>query len=308
MEQEQTASAPHRPVPVIAVCVALLAWSLAYPLVRLVLPYLSPVPLAALRYGIAAVFILAWLASTRPVLPRRADMPRFALCGVIGIAVYNILFNSGEQTISAGATSLLLNISPFLSALIAVVVLGEKLSPLGWLGSAVSFSGVVIIGSGQPGGFSFGAGATYVLAAALCSATFYLLQKPLIARYGALTTTAWNLLLGAIALLPWLPQAVFQLQGHGAWPWFLMLLLGLFPAVVAYAAWAKVVGEIGVAHSAGFLYLLSPTTLVVSFLMVGEIPSLRTVLGGAVVLAGVAMMQLYGRPRPVAITLPQAEP
>ncbi|MFT9256763.1 MAG: DMT family transporter [Acetobacter sp.] len=307
MEQERTART-HRPVPVPAVCLALLSWSLAYPLVRMVLPYLAPVPLAALRYGIAAAFILIWFACTRPTLPRRADLPRFALCGVIGIAVYNILFNTGEQTVSAGATSLLLNISPFLSALIAVVVLAEKLSLLGWVGLAISFSGVVIIGGGQPGGFSFGAGATYVLAAAFCSATFYLLQKPLIARYGALTTTAWNLLLGGVALLPWLPQAVLQLHGHGVWPWFLMVVLGLVPAVVAYAAWAKVVGEIGVAHSSGLLYLLSPTTLVVSFLIAGEVPSLRTLLGGAVVLAGVVLMQLYGRSRPVAMPLSPAEP
>ena len=53
----------------------------------------------------------------------------------------------------------------------------------------------------------------------------------------------------------------------------------------------------GAARGAGFLYLLPPATLVLAFILTGEIPSVRTLAGGAIVLLGVALTNTYGRPR-----------
>ncbi|MFT9424066.1 MAG: EamA family transporter [Acetobacter syzygii] len=303
---EHTAGTP-RNVPVLAVCAAILSWASAYPLVRMALAYVPPVPLAALRYAVAGLLVVGWFYARRPALPHWQDLPRFLLCGAVGIALYNILFNTGEQTVSAGATSLLINFAPFMSAFVAVVFMGEVLPLWGWVGSVISFTGIVLIGSGQPGGFAFGSGATTVLAAAFCSALYFLLQRPLVARYGALVSTAWILLIGAVVLLPWLPAGVMALQGKGLWPWLLAFLLGAFPAILGYAAWAHVVGQMGVARSSGFLYLLSPTTLVLAYLMMGEVPALRTLIGGGVVLSGVVLMQTYGRLRKVPVTLPDGQ-
>ncbi|WP_338333095.1 EamA family transporter [Acetobacter sp. LMG 32666] len=296
-----------RNVPVLAVCAAILFWASAYPLVRMALVYVPPVPLASVRYAVAGLIVLGWFCIRRPVTPQLRDMPRFILCGAVGIALYNILFNTGEQTVSAGATSLLINFAPFMSAFVAVVFLGETLPLWGWVGSIISFTGIVLIGSGQPGGFAFGSGATDVLAAAFCSALYFLLQKPLVARYGALASTAWILLIGAAVLLPWLPGGLMALHAQGPWPWLLAFLLGLFPAVLGYAAWAHVVGQMGVARSSGFLYLLAPTTLLLAYVMTGEVPTLKTLLGGCVVMSGVVLMQTYGRPRPVVPTLPDGQ-
>ena len=96
-------------------------------------------------------------------------------------------------------------------------------------------------------------------------------------------------------MLPWLPGAITQAQGHGMAPWILMLVLAIFPSVVGYAAWAHVVGRMGVARSAGFLYLDAPTVLVMAYFMLGEVPSLPTLLGGAVVMGGVLVAQLFIR-------------
>ena len=287
---------PHKPVPVLAVVAALLSWACAYPVVRLALPFFAPVPLAAARYMVAACLVVCWLCVKRPTLPRLKDIPRFLACGGIGIALYNILFNTGEQTVSAGAASLLLNTAPFLAAIAAVLFLNERLTVWGWLGSLISFTGVVIIGSGQPGGLGFGSGTTVMLAAALCSATYYLLQRPLVTRYGALVTTAYILLIGAGLLLPWLPSAI---NTHNGWQaWALVGVLGVFPSILGYGAWAHVVGQVGVARSSGLLYLLSPTTLLLAFVLVREVPNLRTLIGGCIVMAGVGLMQMYGHPRP----------
>jgi drug/metabolite transporter (DMT)-like permease len=61
-----------------------------------------------------------------------------------------------------------------------------------------------------------------------------------------------------------------------------------------------VIGHMGAARGAGLLYLLPPTTLVLAFFLTGEIPSARTLLGGAIVMAGVVVMNTYGHPSRLA--------
>ncbi|KFL90517.1 hypothetical protein AmDm5_0983 [Acetobacter malorum] len=293
--------ASHPPVPVFAAALAILSWASAYPVVRLALQVLPPIPLAAVRYALAAVIALVWVGWTRPRLPRVQDLPRFVVCGAIGISLYNILFNLGEQTVSAGAASLLISFSPLIAALLAVGVMGERLSVWGWVGSLVSFCGVVVVAQGQPGGLTFGSGAADVLGAAFSAAVYNAVQKKLVAVYGALATTAYVLIIGAVLLTPWLPQAVQSLQTAPVTGWILVVQLAVFPAILGYGAWAHVVGRIGVARSSGFIYLLSPATLLLAFLITAEVPSLRMLVGGAIILAGVGLMNTLGRVRPPAV-------
>ncbi|MCX2560628.1 EamA family transporter [Acetobacter farinalis] len=290
-----TASAPH--LPVFAAVLAILSWASAYPVVKMALHVLPPIPLAAARYALAAIIVLVWCVYTRPMLPRMRDLPRFIVCGAVGIALYNILFNVGEQTVSAGAAGLLISFSPLIAAIIAVVAMGERLSVWGWVGSLVSFCGVVLVAQGQPGGLTFGSGAADVLAAAFAAAVYNSVQKKLVVVYGALTTTAYVLMVGAVLLTPWLGQAVQDLRAGPVSGWGLVAQLAVFPAILGYGAWAYVVGRIGVARSSGLLYLLSPTTLLLAFLITAEIPSLLTLVGGAIIIAGVGLMNTRGRVR-----------
>ncbi|MBB2197650.1 DMT family transporter [Gluconacetobacter sp. 1c LMG 22058] len=278
------------------VIVAILSWASAYPVVRIALHDLPPVPLAAARYAIAAMLAGGWLAWVRPPLPARGDWLRILACGAIGIALYNILFNTGEMTVSAGAASLLISAMPLIAALIAVAVMGERLSPWGWAGSLCSFAGVVLIAEGQVGGVALGSGATLVFGAAVCGALYTTLQKKLVLRYGALPTICYILIAGAACLSPWLPQALAGLATAPVRCWGAALELGIFPAAIGYAAWAFVVGHMGAARGAGLLYLLPPVTLVLAFVLTGEIPTARTLAGGVIVMVGVVVTNTYGHP------------
>jgi drug/metabolite transporter (DMT)-like permease len=280
---------------VVAVAVTILSWASAYPVVRLALLRMPPIPLAAARYAVAALLALVWLALKRPPWPRARDVPRILVCGGIGIGVYNILFNTGELTVSAGAASLLISAAPLMSSLIAVAFLGERLSFWGWGGSLLSFAGVAVIAMGQAGGLAFGSGATLVLGAALAAAIYTTMQKPLVGRYGALPTTAYNLLAGALLLSPWLPRAAAALATASSVTWIEVVELGVFPAAIGYAGWAYAVGKLGAARASGLLYLLPLTTLLLAYLLANEIPTTRTLLGGVVVTAGVVLMNTLGR-------------
>ncbi|MFM0003828.1 EamA family transporter [Paraburkholderia dipogonis] len=278
-----------------AVAFTIVSWASAFPFIRIGLQGLPPLQLASARFATAALLVLAWLAYRRPRLPTWPDGLRFALCGFLGIALYNALLNTGEKTVAAGAASFIVNTLPIFTALLAFVVLGERFNRWGWLGSLISLAGIAVIARGQPGGLTLGAGSTLILGAALCSASYFVLQRRLIPVYGALTCTAYTLLAGALLLTPWLPGAVHSLDGapHGTLQ--AVLVLGVFPATLGYATWTFALGHFGAARAASFLYLTPAVATVLSALLTGERPGLATLCGGLLAICGVVLVALRGR-------------
>ncbi|WP_199726401.1 DMT family transporter [Acidipila sp. EB88] len=125
------------PLP-LAIAGSILFWASAYPAIRVGLRLFTPGQLAAVRFLVAGL-CFALLHLLRPMrLPRGSALARTVLAGALGIAAYNLLLNTGEQHVSAGSASFLINSMPVFAALLAVL-LGERLRPMGWLGVAMSF-------------------------------------------------------------------------------------------------------------------------------------------------------------------------
>ena len=278
-----------------AALVTVLLWASAFPMIRVALRDFSPIPLAAMRFSIAAALLFAWAATSGFRLPTRNHLGRFALCGGIGIAFYNVLLNSGQQTVSAGAASFIVNAVPVITAVLAVMFLGERFRVWAWIGTAVSLAGIALIAAGQPGGLSFGAGAMLILGAAACQAIFFVLQRPLIAAYGAKLCAAIVVGVGAACLAPWLPTAIAQAQ-KATWPGLAAVAyLGVFPAAVGYATWGIAQANFGASRAANFLYLVPPTATGLAILIACEFPTLSTIIGGVLAVAGVVLVNTKGR-------------
>jgi drug/metabolite transporter (DMT)-like permease len=281
---------------IFAVAVTVLSWGSAFPMIRVGMRDLGPLELAAARFVVASALALAWLTIRRPPPPTRADAGRFLVCGLIGISIYNGLLNQGERTVSAGAAAFVINIAPILTAILATIFLRERFSVWGWGGALISFAGVGLIALGQPGGLAFGGGASLVAGAALCTAIYFVIQRPLVPRYGALACTAYTLLAGTLFLLPFLPGAVPVLAAPGAARLTATVVaLGVFPAAIGYAAWTYALGRFGAARAANFLYLVPPVAALVGFAALGESLSPLTLIGGAVAILGVVIVNSLGR-------------
>jgi drug/metabolite transporter (DMT)-like permease len=281
---------------IFAVAVTVLSWASAFPMIRLGMRELGPLELAAARFAVASAPALAWLAVRRPPPPTRGDAVRFLICGLIGISAYNGLLNQGERTVSAGAAAFIANVAPILTAILAAVFLRERFSAWGWGGALTSFAGVGLIALGQPGGVAFGGGASLVAGAALCTASYFVLQRPLVPRYGALSCTAYTLLAGALFLLPFLPGALPRLVApEGARLAATVVALGVFPAAIGYAAWTYALGRFGAARAANFLYLVPPVAALVGYVALGETLSALTLVGGAIAILGVVIVNSLGR-------------
>lgn len=136
----------------LALATTLLFWASSFAGIRAGLEDYTPGHLVLLRLLSASAVLAVYALATRMRLPQWRDLPAILLSGLLARAVYHAGLSYGELSVTSGGASLIIATVPLFTALLATVFLGERLKPLGWLGRGVSFTGVVLIASGESGG------------------------------------------------------------------------------------------------------------------------------------------------------------
>ncbi len=279
----------------LAVVITVTSWGSAFTGIRVGLTAYTPAHLALLRYLLASLAFAAYAVLTRMPLPHRRDLPAFGLLGLLGITFYNLALGYGQMTIPAGTSSMLVASAPVWLALMARLLQGERLRVWGWLGIGLSFAGVTAITLGTGSAVGIDPRALVVLAAALATSAYSLGQKPLLRRYSALQCTAYTFWAGTLFLLPF---------AGGLWPavraaqprtTLAILYLGLVPAALGYMTWAHILSRLPASVAGSFLYLVPAMAMLTAWLVLGETPAALALLGGVLVLAGVIIVNRWGK-------------
>jgi drug/metabolite transporter (DMT)-like permease len=280
---------------VAAVCCTVVMWSSAYTAIRAGLRAYAPAQLAALRF-LGASLLFGALAGIRGVRsPAARDWPRTILSGVLGFAIYALLVNQGETRVSAGMASFVIGTVPVFTAVLASMTLRERMPWLGWIGLGVSMSGTALLAFGTTGRFVFEPAVLVLLAAAAVQAVYFILQKPLVSRHGAISTTSWAVWSGTACLLPFVPSTFHDALHAPLMATFSILYLAAFPTVVGYATWAFAVSRVPVGRITASLYFIPPMATLIGWLVLGERPTLIGLGGSALAIAGVAVVNLRTR-------------
>jgi drug/metabolite transporter (DMT)-like permease len=287
---------------------ALVLWASAFAGIRAGLQAYSPANLAVLRFLVASIVLGTYAALAHFCRPESRDIPGLILSGAVGISFYNLALNYGETRVTAGAASLLIASTPIWTALAARIWLHERLSPLGWGGVLLSFVGVALIARGEGEGIHLSRQALIILAAAITSAIYMILQKHYLSRYSALEFSAYTIWAGTVLMLPFAGGLIHAFQraplaANGA-----VIYLGVFPGALAYVAWAYVMSHGAAGRTTTLLYVIPVLAIGIAWIWLHEIPRRTSLIGGAIALAGVLIVNGPGRQSTAAPGVRLADP
>lgn len=267
--------------------VSVVLWASAFVGIRAAGRSFSPGALALGRLAIGSV-LLGGLVLTRPFtrLTRR-ELGLLVLAGLLWFGVYNVVLNEAERRVDAGTAAMLVLVAPIIVVALAAAFLQERTTPNLLLGGALAFSGVLVIGFASSSGSASLVGVILCLVAAVSSAIGVVAEKPVLNRISALEVTWTACAIGALFCLPYTPLLIRELKvtptGGIAW----LVFLGVFPTSIAFTTWAYALARGSAGRLAATAYLVPPIAIMMSWLILGEAPSLTAVLGGALCLVGV---------------------
>ncbi|MFD3516567.1 DMT family transporter [Streptomyces sp. NPDC058657] len=288
--------ARSEPLALVAAGVTVVLWASAFVSIRSAGESYAPGALALGRLLSGSLVLVALLLIRREGLPPRAAWPGIIVSGLLWFGGYAVLLNWGEQLVDAGTASLVVNVAPILMALLAGRFLGEGLPPRLLAGMAVSFAGAAIVGISMSG-----SGGTSLLGVALCllAAVAYAIgvvaQKPALVHASPLQATAYGCLIGAVACLPFSGQLVDDLAHAPLSATLNMVYLGVFPTALAFTTWAYALKRTTAGKMGATTYAVPAIVVLMSWLLLDEIPGWITLLGGVVCLAGVTVSRSRSR-------------
>lgn len=276
----------------VVIIIMLTLWASAYVGIRAGLKGYSPGSLALFRYLVASFcmfFIYLRLPKFR--LLQWRELLLSALAGILGFSIYNLALNTGELTVNAGIASFIASQMPVVITILAIIFLGERLSWRGWLGTLISFLGILLIALSQTKGGKLNTGVLFVLIATLSGGVYTLVQKPLLHSMHPIEFTAISIWAGTLALLFFLPSLIQEIPKAPLTATLWVVYLGIFPAAIAYLLWGYVIAKMPASRAASFLYLVPLITLILGWLFLNEIPKLLAIGGGLLALMGALLVK-----------------
>lgn len=260
-------------------------WGMGFVLAKAGLGQFPPIFLLAFRFAIAAV-VMVWFAP----LPR-AEMPRILIISVVAGALSYSLTFMALRDIDASLGTILIQLEGPLAALLAVIFLKEKITWLRGFGIFIAFVGAVII-AGQPRLEGSLLPILMILGGGVTWASGQVLAKT-VSHIGGFRLMTWI----AVLVTPQLFVASFLFeQDHLAvlqaadWKgWLIVLYLGLGMTALGYSIFYRLIGRYSVNQVSPILLLFPAIGVVGSMAVLGEQPTLVTLVGGGVVVTGVAL-------------------
>ncbi len=279
---------------------AAMLWGASFLLTKIVLTQLGPMATAALRWGVAAIALIALSMATargREVLRRALSQDGWAFLGLglVGVSLFYTLQNLALVYTTSVDVGLIMNGFPTLTAVLGVWLLGERLTRRALGGVVAALVGVTLITLGGLAGAEITARARLVgdllaVAATLLGALYIVGGKRAVSSYDPLTVTALAGLFGALMLMPMAAWEGFTLRlSLGVWVALFGLALG--SGAAANWLWWSAARRLPISRAGVFLYITPVVSTILGVLVLGESLTIATAAGAGFVIGGVMLVQ-----------------
>jgi drug/metabolite transporter (DMT)-like permease len=272
-------------------------WGAGYIWAKIVMTWLPPFAASGARYGLAsALMLLLAVRNGNPMRTLSGHWFRYLLLGFVGITCFQGFLFSAIQLTSVISASIIMALTPALTALGAAVFSGERLTRRTIVGTIVAGVGAVIavLGDNPRGlaGLTLDWGEPLALVAALCMA-FYTAAAPRLLRkdVAVLSNTAIVITIGAMFLSPLAASAFPSTPPPSAAPLAALAAVAVGSTVIAYLCWNRAITLIGVMETNMTFNCIPVVTMVLASIQ-GELPWREQLVGVAIVVAGVSWSML----------------
>lgn len=265
---------------------------------KLALQDFPPFFLAAVRCTLASAFLVTLLLRTEPDSVRAlspAALRAFLVLAVAGIWGSTQITYLGIYFTTASNAAILQTATPVLVAVASRLYLGERLAPVRWLGVAVSATGVLLVitegrlAAIRPDDLRAG---DFINLVALSGWSVYTVYgKRVLARFSPALATTGAYVLGTLLILPTavVTAPLFPTPRlESATAWAVVVYQGLVGAV-AHVWWYRAVHVVGPSRAAIFMNLQPVVGVLLAALLLAERIGPWHIVGGALVLGGVAL-------------------
>lgn len=277
-------------------------WGTAFPGVKALLRVLDPYQLTWYRYAPFPLLYGAFLLARRRAVFRTVtgrDWIAMGALGFVGVIGYHFSLNWGLHgssdgvDVTAATGAILIATTPLWTLIISIATRRERWHGATALGSFVAFLGVAVVVFLGKGHVEFTAAkkTLVILLAPLSWALYSIYTKPLVQKYGGLFVTGVSLSLGTFTLLPL--AATYGLQplralDAGQWAW--LAFLALLSTALGYAMWNQALKTRSASAVSAYIYFNPVVATVVGVAFLGESVTPFFLLGSALVLGGVILV------------------
>ena len=294
-------------------------WAAQYPAYKVASEKMGPVTLSGWTFLIAAIVLLPflfWELSKARVKEQSnglgpanspADRSRlnarnsfgFVMIGIVGLVPSSALLAWGINLSSASDAALIYLTVPIMTALLASLILHEKMTLLRWASLFLSLLGVLILSDldwrrVEIVNKRFLLGNVLVLTACASSSFYNVYCKDLLRRFSALEILVYGYLLAvamSVPLMIWVEDfSLFAIQTYQVNTWLALLVLSVLSWGLAMVLWMLLLKRLDVSQASVSIYLLPFLGVLISAVTLQEKITSNMIVGGLVTLAGTVLI------------------
>lgn len=291
---------PMTPAHILLALLVVAIWGCNFVAVKVAAAAIPPLFLVALRFGVLFLLLAPFLP-----MPRRSQIPKLAAIGMtLGVGHFGLMFVALSLGVDASTLSVAIQIEVPFAALCAMLVLGERMGPRQIAGLVLGMIGVALV-AGDPKVLTQLDG----LGVGLLAGGFWAysnIQIKQLGQLGAVPPQMLNAWLGPFCVLPLLALSFIFESGQGdalsALNWQTIAALAYIlggASLVAYGAWYFLLGRYSVGQVTIYMLLVPVFGVLGGVVMMGETLGLLEMIGGALIVSGVAVVQLRRLPGPL---------
>lgn len=278
----------------LSLTVVMIIFGLSFIAIKIALKDVQPFTIALIRFMIASCFLFLLIRMKHRTTTGDRSLPwvKLALMGLSGVTGFFVLQNLGLVFTTASNASLILASIPAITAILALIILGEKITASKALGIGLAILGVALIVISGDSSLRFSKsfiGEILILGSAFGWAIYTITSRSINIKVPHMIITAYSTFLGTLFLVPFsiYEYAKYGIKSISLESWGALIFLGLFASGTAFLLYNYALTNLEAGKAAIYVNLSPLVTIIAGNYYLGEQLGLMELMGGFLILSGI---------------------